>query len=255
MKKILLYGFVFIIVFGGSAASSWFVFQPAKAPALSEQEIAPDQALAPPQLDSLDATRLENLPAMWRPTDMTADAILKMADSLKKREEAIKENESRLQQERSRMEFVFQDLYRERTELESLHDKVSARIDEAQTLLKNIQTDQAKLNEKRAAVEQELNEHKADLTKFSQSELANVKKLAEYYQGMDELTAARYMREMCDNGKIELAASILDSLEKREATKILVALDDPVLVSQIMEKIKERPANTTGDNRKGNTRR
>lgn len=247
MKRMMVSGMLFILLFSASAAGSWFWLQSQAKPEADDETA---QVALFPDEDSSDPTVPRKAPSMlvqFRSQDLTAESLLRMAEMLQRREEAVKQNEQELKQQQTRMEFIFQDLQRERTELDALQDKVDARINEAAQLMEQIKSQNQKLDEEKAQVTQQLEKMEKQINADDASELANISKLAEYYKGMPEETAAKYLRQSCDEGEIEMVASVLDSMEKAAATKILVAFDDSVLVDQLIKKIKERPTATSAD--------
>ena len=250
MKRMIMSGMLFTLLFSVSAAASWFWLQSQQKPAADDETV---QAPHYPGQDPPDSDVFSNEPSMpvpFRPGDLTAESLLRMAEMLQKREETVRQNEQELKQQQTRMEFIFQDLQRERTELDALQDKVDARINEAAQLMEQIKSQNQKLDEEKAQVTQQLERMEKQINADDLSELASISKLADYYKGMPEETAAKYLRQSCDEGNIELVASVLDSMEKAAATKILVAFDDSVLVDQLIKKIKERPTATSADNGK-----
>ena len=66
-------------------------------------------------------------------------------------------------------------------------------------------------------------------------------------EGMSPENAAEMLREMSNDGKIDMASQLLRNIEERKASKILDAINDPTLGVQLLEKYKKltRPPKKT----------
>ena len=75
---------------------------------------------------------------------------------------------------------------------------------------------------------------------MDQNETANIKRMSTWFQAMTPEKSAEYLSELANDGEMDMAAQILGNLEEREASKVLAAIKEPGLVTQLIDRFKSR---------------
>lgn len=271
MKLIKLMAFG-MVVFGVAAGGSWFAMTKQHAPAAAAGEPG-DTASPPAETAHTDtghgaghgaaghgsdgahdaATHADDaLPVVVRPTMLTPEDILRNAMSLKAREEKLVQRERAAEQEEMRLGLVQSDLQGEQVAIEGLATDVKTEIEAANQLL-------SRILEEKTALDRQSAENAAELKKFEETRLEmntveqqNIKQLSTWIQGMDATSAAAFIKELADDGKMDVAVQMLANFEEREASKILAALNNPQLMAELAEKFRtlQRPTKTATNKKK-----
>ena len=150
----------------------------------------------------------------------------------------------KLKRDEKRIKLLFEDVKRERHELEAFGDKIDAKIREAREALEMLKmekqsvTDQARVL---TDLEKEIGKTKDQLV---DDELdRRVKVVKNWFTNLESEQAANYLKEFAERGDLEFAARLLDSLQDRQIAKVLAAFNDAPLVAQIVDSFtKGKPA-------------
>lgn len=203
-------------------------------------------AHAPSEHAHANAADEEDLPVVVRPRMETVEDIVRNAQVLKAREEKLVVRERAAEQEQMRLQLVQSDLQGEQTTIEALAEEVKAQIESANQLLVRISDEKNLLDQERQRNEQQMEEFKNDQSKMEAFEQQNLKQLSTWVQGMDATTASQFIKELANNGKMDVAVQLLSNFEEREASKILAALNNPKLMAELAEKFRtlQRPTKT-----------
>jgi hypothetical protein len=235
IKLVAFAGFMF----GVSAAGSWWMAtHPPHAADAAAETAAADAAPATHDAALHDITG--ELPVAVRPKPISPEELLRNAMTLRNREAALQQQEQAAQQRQARLELIQADMQGEQIEVEGLNAQVKAQIDAANALL-------ARIVEERAAMEAKLKEFEGAQTKMDASEAQNIKRMSAWIQGMEAETAADFLRELANDGKMDVAVQILANFEEREASKVLGAIGDSTLMIELAEKFRtlQRPEKET----------
>ncbi|MCA9075331.1 MAG: hypothetical protein KDA93_09880 [Planctomycetaceae bacterium] len=237
-----------MIVFGGiafaaSAAGSWFLqtqateeAEPATAESLFDPPPLPvDEST--PNTDS--ATSDGDLPVAVRPRPMSVEDILQFGLGLNKREKLLNQREESLRQEEQRLQLALADIHGEQQNLEAMHTKLQGQVAACESLLTQVNEARDELLSERQDAEQELKEFSEVRLEATEQERQNIKRMSEWFQGMDSDKAAGALKELANDGKTDLAVQLLANFEEREAAKILSALDDYALMVELAERFKD----------------
>lgn len=169
-----------------------------------------------------------------RPEKISVEEMVRLGMNLKQREKVLVDREEQLRQDKIHQEIAFADIISEQQEVNVLRSGVRSELDKAESLLTQLlQARQAVLNE-RTATDEKLKEMADVQLEVDELQEANTKKLAQWIQSMEEVKAAEVLREMANDGKMDVAVQILAHLEERDAAKILSELDDPKLVQDLV---------------------
>lgn len=222
------------LMFGISAAGSWWM---ATHPLHSADAGTGESATAPASTTAaFDLTG--ELPIAVRPKIISPEELLRNAMSLRSREAALLQQEEAARQRQSRLELMQADIQGEQTEVEGLNAEVKTQIEAANTLLAKIAEERAAMEQQRLDSEAKLKEYQDAQTKMDASEAQNIKRMAAWIQGMEEATAADFLKELANDGKTDIAVQILSNFDEREASKVLGAMDDSALMIELAEKFR-----------------
>lgn len=254
MKSILITLLVGGFVFALSAGASFMFIYEAETPEVEEVVEGVDESVTSSFPKTIDESeRIEVMPVAMRPeTPVTVEAVTELAQSIMAKERALFENEQKLKRDEKRIKLLFEDVKRERDELEAFSDKIDAKIREAREALEMLKlesksvTDQARVL---SDLEQEIGMTKDQLV---DDELdRRVKVVKNWFKDLEPEQAANYLKEFAERGDLEFAARLLDSLQDRQIAKVLAAFNDAPLVAQIVDSFtKGKPAGESGGNRK-----
>lgn len=217
------------LMFGISAAGSWWM---ATHPLHSADEAAAETAAdASSSQDAVLHDITGELPVAVRPKMISPEELLRNAMTLRNREASLHQQEQAAQQREARLELMQADIQGEQTEVEGLNAQVKTQIEAANALL-------VKITEERAAMDSKLKDFEGAQTKMDASEAQNIKRMSTWIQGMEAETAADFLRELANDGKMDIAVQILSNFDEREASKVLGAIGDSTLMIELAEKFR-----------------
>jgi len=183
-----------------------------------------------------------------RPRAMSVEEILRYGMGLKKREELMKQREQSIAQQESQMKLVFADIQGEQREIEGLRSQMKDQLAAADQRLVEITQASERLAAERVKHEEELKKQVVPGEGVTESQRDNIKRMSAWFQSMEPTKAAQFLKELSNDGKLDLAVQMLANFEEREAAKVLSAFgeEDKALVGEITEAFKnyKRPETT-----------
>jgi len=236
MARILAVLFVALLSFGVAAGGSIFYQKNSKPEA---ESMATPPVVTVQKADSTEGPG-EELPLAVRPPATSPEEMVRFSLTMGKREEALKKREEELKQERLRLKLVIEDVRTEQRELEGLEEQVRGKIVIAQDYLKSISEKEQELAQQQDVAKKELEKYQKHLDAMDQNETANIKRMSTWFQAMTPEKSAEYLSELANDGEMDMAAQILGNLEEREASKVLAAIREPGLVTQLIDRFKSR---------------
>lgn len=245
MKVIIAAMLTCAVIFGLSAGATQFLLKQQPSADTEAGELA--KATTPGEGESIAdemGPQGDAVPVSFRPeNDVSVEAVLQMSDSIKRMEQELAEREKRVKRDEMRVKLIFDDLATEQDELRAFSDGIDTKLDLLGRLTEELKTTLA-------AVEQEKAEL-AKLTKKTGTNKANPVSTADtqadevkgWFEGLQPEQAAEYLREFSNNGKMGFAASLLQKMPDRQKSKILGAMNDPILVEQLIEALTTKSNN------------
>ncbi|WP_437205263.1 hypothetical protein [Planctomicrobium sp. SH664] len=185
---------------------------------------------------ALKASATDTLPVPVRPRGMSVEELLRYGMSVKEREQHVRQQEEQLQQRRIQQQLVLADIEGERREIDGLRIQVNDHLKSAERLIERLNAARQSVIDERTAANAEFSKMKEARIEVDGQQADNTKRLAQWLQGMDAEKSASVLKEMANDGKMEMAVQILSHFEAREAAKILSAIEDPKLIQQFAEK-------------------
>ena len=242
MKNLMITGIVGLVFFGASFAGSTLLLQKKPEEEQTKQDETEDdladEPIAKADTKSTSSKDGKSLPAPFKAKTLTEDSILKMVESIRLREQSIKEREKELLERESKHQMVLNDIQREKREYEAVVQKVQARITEANQVLELVKQKKQEIEQEKKKIEDMQKDIERRTGPAALAEKKNVKKIADYLNGMPSEDAAKTLKAYANDGNLKFAAGILREIEERNAAKILTALEDPILVTQLLDEIK-----------------
>ena len=253
MKSILAAIIVGIILFGVSAAVSWFMIFKQLNPteeAKASRDRVDDQGISFPQAID-DSAKVKVMPVGPRPEmPVTVEAVTELAQSIMEKERKLIESEDRLKKDEKRINLLFEDLRREREELSALGERIDARITQARETVELLKVENQNLAEQTKALSSLEKKTGKSTEDVATEEIdGRVKLVKDWFNRLEAEQAAKFLKEIANKGDIEFAAKLLDSLDDRNIAKILSAFDDAPLVAEIINACSRNKA-AKGDTRK-----
>jgi len=190
------------------------------------------------------------LPTAVRPRPVSVEELLRYSLGLKSREEGLTRREKDLERRQSQVAIVLGDIQGEQQEMDGLRAQVKDQLTSVESMLNQLATERQEFETKRTEAADELK--KLDTTKqeASDAERENVKKMSAWFQSMEPEKAATVLKELANDGKLDLAVQMLSNFEERDASKILSAIEDTTLTVQLAEAFRSYKKPTKKDEKR-----
>ncbi len=243
MKNLIIIGVIGIVIFGASFASSTFLLQKDDEAETTEDANEQDSTsddefkVSNPMRSGKEGSKT-TLPVPFKPKTLTDESVLKMVESIQDRETDVIEREKEILDRESRHRFILKDIQREKREYEAVVQQVQAKIEQAKQLLQTVEKRKMEIVAEQKKIELMQAEIEKRSTPQALTEQKNVKKIADWIGSMPAEDAANTFKRYANDGKLIMAARILRQIEERTAAKILTAMNDPVLVTQLLDEFK-----------------
>jgi flagellar motility protein MotE (MotC chaperone) len=215
MKNLLILGLLALLLFSVSAALSLWLNQSKQTDTTTEKDKDKDKekAVGKGPKESGDAPKPPGPKTEGPPPPGPESSAL-----------VIRDRESKLALRAAQLDLVIRDLQSQRESTESA-------LRQVMNELKNVSTETTRLD----ALAEDLRKKKVE---FEAGEKKNIEKIAAMYDAMTPEAAAPILKQMADNGRLEMAAKILVQMKERNAARVLEAVGDPALALQILEKMR-----------------
>jgi|688.fasta_scaffold92002_5 chromosome segregation ATPase len=254
MKMIKILG-AFLILFGLSAGASYYLLVPAPKVAEKKEdgkgkegEEKKDADHGPkaepgkqPQLGSpneSEITKTSQMPVAL-PSDkpLSLESILQLSEGIRQKEQQLNEREKVRLREEQRIGLMFEDLKREQQELMALGETIDAKLASAQQVLEQIRQERAGLQAEKQQIAAAKKEADPNAKDKEAEEAEKLNKVKGWFNSLEPEQAARFIKEFSNNGELEFACKLLQSLDPKKSAKILAALDDAPLAASIVSRI------------------
>ena len=241
MKKLVLMGGTIVILFGISAAASWFLRHGQAS--LAGQGEADDASLdkttkgpAAPGVASSPPPELR--PAVRAQVNPEVDNAAQLASNLRTQLDALRVREQQFVVRQKSLDLISQDIRSERTAMDELRKQLNEELKGLTEKIESLEHKANDVDQKRKQLSDQNKELNNSMLRVESSEKDNIKRLAAVYDSMDADAAAQHLQQMADTGKIETAAKILTAMRERQAAKVLAQFPDHTTVVQLLEKMR-----------------
>lgn len=262
MARLASYAIVGIIAFSAAAAGSWMLNkQQSQIEESADNEASPVAAEVTPEAPARhrsgetdrEAAEMiqEELPVAVRPRPISADEVFRLGTLMREREKMLKNREDILQEDETRLKLVLSDIKAEQQTIDGLHTQVRGSITAAEQILDRIDQQQQDFVSDQQQAKTDLEAIQESAVEFKESENDNIKRMAQWFQAMEPDKAAEFIRELADDGKLDMAVQLLGNFEERDASEVLSAMDDTSLVTELLDKFRmvKRPEKKSRDRR------
>ncbi len=135
---------------------------------------------------------------------------------------------------------MFEDLSREKKELATFSQGVESKVAALEEMTVRLAEQLTRLEAKQA--ELKTLEAKVGVESDKSTEIdSRVSQIKGWFSSLEAQQAADILIQKANSGDLEFAAALLHSLPDRQKAKILPAIDDPVLVTQLIDSLKLKP--------------
>jgi len=226
-----------VVLFGGSAAISWFL-RPVEQEKESDLRVGLEntqvsvESAPPATLPSLDSQLSDSLPT---------ETVLRLKDSIMQKEGQLKQREVRLLEHEKRIKFMIDDMHRERAEMDEMLVEAEERAQVARGMLERVQEQTSLISLNDGGKNDRGIEGGAKAAPMTDTQRQNLANVGDFLSGLAPEQAASTIKEFCNNGKMDMVARLLSLMESRTVSKMLDAIGDPGLVAEILERIRELP--------------
>lgn len=244
-----------LLIAAGVGGGAWlYRTEQAAAQAAALEKEQPPETLAPPSIESsapYPATALspepirtaesdETLPVAVRPKSFSPEELVRWALGLKQREAALQQREDSMLRAEMRQKLVRADIEGEQQEVEGLYNQSRDQRQAVETLLKEADLKLQALVAKSAELQTQTENAAAANSGQDSERAANIEKMALVVQGMDPQKSADMLKGLANDGKLDMVVELLHKLEEKKASAVIEALQDPQLISEVLEKYVER---------------
>jgi hypothetical protein len=255
-KLIKLLSFA-VILFSAAAGGSWYLqFQKQQADA---KDTSPEGAKAahgsashggtahakaePPAKVSAHKTPEAEQPPRPLPRPATStdtDRITQMAASLQQQQVTLKKREDFLQNREKQIEIVHQEVLKEQKKLDGVRKEIQAELQLVAEKLDLAEKRLAEGDKQKQKIEVQKEDVQNAVLQISSVETKNIKQLATIYDKMETEAASQSIQQMVDQGKLDMAVSILSHMRDRQAAGLLgdIAKQDPDIAVRLFDRMR-----------------
>lgn len=239
--KMIIIGIVGLVIFGASAAGSWFVKTQVLAPPPEEEtteitDISADPADTPASEDG-DGSR--QMVVAVRDDPMTVEELFRFSHRLKEQEKQLTVKEDEFQKRQVQQALVLTDVKTEQDAISGLQTKLDKDLTVAEDMIEELNTLRANLKEQEAktlAAQEAL--EAAEVAKDGGYESKD-KKISGVLQSMTPEKAGGFLQELVNTGQVDFAAQLLSNFDERQAAKILDSIEDMKIVNELILRYRE----------------
>lgn len=268
-KMVMILGFG-AVMFGVSAAGSWFVHKtlnaktsslaveekPAEAGAHGEHgdAHAADGGHGEEKHDATDShgsvvvhnepvklakgPLADPLPVSIRPRDFSAEELLRMGMALKQREQDLKKQEELFDDRRIRQNTALEDMKGERREIDGLRIQLNDQLKQAESLVNRMNEARVRLEQSKVQLDAEVKRNQVTNGQSDGDIAGKNKKLAEWIQNMDAEQAAQAVKSLANSGQKDTVVQIFANMDAQQVSAILSAIaaeQDATLVQELIQ--------------------
>ena len=249
MIKTFLTSMFAIFPFALGAAGAWFYLQlQANADDTADDSISggivaavspkTDPIPAPPSIaTATDA----GLPHAVRGSTLDAEQLYQLSTITETKRAELSAYEERLREQKLRIKAGDADVKAAQREVEGALAQVQSLMDATEKLLSEVKVALDEMQTRKLDIEQKQEALKATEENLGMGAVKNIKTFAEIIQSMPPDAAARTIKEMWNDGKMDFAIQLLRKIEPRNVAKILAEVQDPQLIAELASRYPVAP--------------
>lgn len=229
----LLIGF---FLFLASAGVSYMYLVPPEP--VAEEEVVPDEEqehMLPNKI--ADSSKEDEMPVAVRPSaPITIEAVMELSQSIFEKEKSVGEAQDQIKRDEKRLKMLFEDLKREQEQLMVFAKRVDDRITQAREAVEELKLEKQAISREKESLKKLQKDAGTSDDVANQTLDRRVKTVKSWFENLDAEPAAKYLKEIAQEGDLDFVAKLLDSLEHRKIAKVLAAFDDAPLVAKIVNR-------------------
>ena len=245
--KMVIVGIVGLVIFGASAAGSWYV----KTQVLAEPVVEEEPEIIDIMSDPEETQEMEKdadsrlMPVPVRDDPMTVEELVRFSMRLKAQRKELTQKEDEFQKRQVQQQLVLTDVKTEQNAITGLQTKLDKDLAVAESIISELNQLRADLKaqeDKVKMAEQDLEAKRIEVDGGFESK---DKRISSLMQGMSPEKAAASLQEFVDNGELDFAAQLLQHFDDRQAAKILDSIPNMKLVNELIMRtriLKDAPA-------------
>lgn len=179
--------------------------------------------------------RAAELPISVRTAQISASEAFRLAESVRSEREALDKRWEAVEQREARIQLLYGDLQGQQREFEGLLKQIQDSMDALAEIERGVQEQRVKLEEQQREIDQKQKQLTSAEAKHSVGEAENAKTIAKWISEMEPESAAEQLKQLVDDGKMELAIQILSHLQEKQISKIFDAMPEKELVAVFIE--------------------
>lgn len=245
MKSILASVLTCVVLFGISLGATQYLFPttPGEPDPTAQTGESESEPMSETKKQKLVST---SLPAGVHPDNsVSIESVLQMTDSIRKMEQQLVEREKQVAKKEQRIQILFEDLSAEQSELRAFSEGIDAKVEMLSRMTIELESKLEALDQRKRELETLAKQTGSDESSKQAEFDSRVSEVKDWFANLEPEQAADYLREFANTGKIEFASALLREMQARQQSKILTAMNDPVLVDQLIDALKVRKP---GDN-------
>jgi flagellar motility protein MotE (MotC chaperone) len=227
-----------VVLFGLAAGVSWYL-QSRQVYEIDPQPNAEEKTTkARSAAKKSDAAPLRSL--IRPPSSHEADRITQMAAALQQQQESLKAREQHLTVREKQIGLIHDEIKKEQNKLDAVRKEIQierAVVQEKLDLLEKRAVDGDRERQKAEAQKEEI---RRAMLEVNSLESKNLKHVAAIYEKMDSEAAAQSIQQMIDQGKLDMAVTIVANMRERQAASVLGELfkQDASMAGQLFERMR-----------------
>lgn len=247
MKPIKLL-IVAIILFGMSAGVSWYLQSKMKKPndeAKGKHDPGNEKVLKEPDFSHAPPKKEVKDDGHSKPSSVylpESESLTQMSASLKAQMDAIKSKEKQLTVRQKNIEAIYEDLKKERGELDELRKKIAEEMKLLNEKIDFLEKKSAETQTERQKVTDRTKELKQTLLEVDDAERSRIKQIANMVEGMQPDAAGRTLMALAEDGKMDMAVKVVASMKEGKAARILSEIGDDAFAAQMINKLRSLKA-------------
>lgn len=237
MKAVISAMITCAIIFGLSAGATKYLMDQESA---DTEAVAEDSPAEEGSSEDSETQPSPQMPVALRPdAAVSIEAVLQMSDSIKRMEQELAEREEKVKRDEMRVKLMFDDLATEQDELRAYSEGIDSKLDAISRMKSELEQTLITLDQRKGELEKLA--QKTQKTAEPDEDIDDrVESVKSWFSALEPEQAAEYLREFSNNGNLSFAASLLQKMPDRQKSKILGAMNDPVLAYQLVEAVKPK---------------
>jgi flagellar motility protein MotE (MotC chaperone) len=231
---------VVIILFGVAAGASWYLqmqqTKDAEHPMVAEEKKGKTGGATSKQ--SVGETAMPKSLIRSTPSPDT-ERLTQMAASLQAQQETLKAREQQIAMREKQMDIIHEDIKKEQKRLDGIRKKIDEEMAALTEKIEHLEKRASAGLEERKSLDATKRDIEQATVRIEDLEWINLKSQIKTFDKMEPESAAIFITNLVDQGKLDTAAKILAQVQSRQSAAIFAEMikQDPKLPGQIMERM------------------